>query len=507
MASVKGFDPAQTGQKPLDSSGHPVPVGVWGDSTTGVGVFGTSGALTSNQPNIAILNVAGVTGHSAGDVGVRGESIGNWGVVGRSIDNDGVLGVTGIPTHAGVLGVGPGVGVVGFVGGNATGVSGSSKTGIGVFGTSGSGNPDATRSPTGVFGEGLGGSTAIGVYGHSDQGEGVHGESTTNSGVHGLSTSQAGVFGVSQSSDAIIGVSLGTSSNGIVGVGASFGVSGRNFSAQSGAIQGGVQGLSRGGVAVGVLGDSENEDGVRGHCTDAGHAGVAGLNFGSGQGIFGQSTSGLAGDFSGNVRITGTIVKALASSKIDHPLDPKNKYLSHSSVGSPDMLNVYNGNTTTDGNGDAAVTMPDYFEALNRDFRYQLTVIEQFAQAIVASEIKDNRFEIKTDKPHVKVSWMVTGVRHDTYAKAHPVAVEADKPVEERGRYLHPQLWGQPQEAGVVRWISEPQNQLHQVSHLEPEQRIPRLEKLPRPDHARFQEEWQKVERLVQPVGRTAPRK
>src|SRR4051812_11791832 len=87
--------------------------------------------------------------------------------------------------------------------------------------------------------------------------------------------------------------------------------------------------------------------------------------------------------------------------------------------------------------------MPDYFGALNQDFRYQLTVIEQFAQAIVASEIKDNRFEVKTDKPHVKVSWMVTGIRQDAYAKTYRISVEEDKPEKERGKYLHPELWGQ----------------------------------------------------------------
>lgn len=42
----------------------------------------------------------------------------------------------------------------------------------------------------------------------------------------------------------------------------------------------------------------------------------------------------------------------------------------------------------------------------------------------------------------VKVSWQVTGVRQDAYAKAHPLVVEQDKPVAERGYYLHPELFG-----------------------------------------------------------------
>jgi hypothetical protein len=41
---------------------------------------------------------------------------------------------------------------------------------------------------------------------------------------------------------------------------------------------------------------------------------------------------------------------------------------------------------------------------LNRDFRYQLTVIGTFAQAIVVTEIANGSFSIKTDKPNVKVS-------------------------------------------------------------------------------------------------------
>ncbi len=113
------------------------------------------------------------------------------------------------------------------------------------------------------------------------------------------------------------------------------------------------------------------------------------------------------------------------------------------------MMNLYNGNITTDAKGDAAITMPDWFEALNQDFRYQLTVIGQFAQAVVATEIKGNTFTIKTDKPNVKVSWMVTGIRHDAWANAHRIPVEEDKPEKEQGLYLHPKEFGQPEEMGI----------------------------------------------------------
>ena len=96
--------------------------------------------------------------------------------------------------------------------------------------------------------------------------------------------------------------------------------------------------------------------------------------------------TGSAGEFIGDVSVSGTLTKGGGSFKIDHPLDPANKYLSHSFVESPDMMNIYNGNVTTDANGEATVALPAYFAALNRAFRYQLTVIGQFAQAIVATK-------------------------------------------------------------------------------------------------------------------------
>jgi trimeric autotransporter adhesin len=113
------------------------------------------------------------------------------------------------------------------------------------------------------------------------------------------------------------------------------------------------------------------------------------------------------------------------------------------------VKNLYDGNVATDASGEAIVTLPTYFEALNRDFRYQLTVIGQFAQAIVSSEIKGNQFVIKTDKPNVKVSWQVTGIRQDAYTKAHPMVVEQEKPANERGTYQHPELFGQPEQKGL----------------------------------------------------------
>jgi hypothetical protein len=139
----------------------------------------------------------------------------------------------------------------------------------------------------------------------------------------------------------------------------------------------------------------------------------------------------------GNAAVAGLLSKGGGSFKIDHPLDPTNKYLYHSFVESPDMMNIYNGNITTGNDGLATITLPDYFEALNKDFRYQLTVIGDFAQAIIFKKISSNRFIIKTDKPSIEVSWQVTGIRQDAFAEKNRIPTTVEKPAAEKGRYLH----------------------------------------------------------------------
>jgi hypothetical protein len=145
--------------------------------------------------------------------------------------------------------------------------------------------------------------------------------------------------------------------------------------------------------------------------------------------------------FAGSLSITGTLYKAAGSFRIDDPLDPANKYLQHSFVESPDMMNVYNGTVLLDGKGEADVVLPRYFEALNRDFRYQLTCIGEFAPIYVSEEIVNNHFRIAGGVPGLKVSWQVTGIRKDPYAQAHRIKAETLKPAAERGRYLNPELY------------------------------------------------------------------
>jgi len=169
-------------------------------------------------------------------------------------------------------------------------------------------------------------------------------------------------------------------------------------------------------------------------------------------GIYGNATGGTtnwAGYFFGNVNVTGTLSKGGGSFKIDHPLDPANKYLYHSFVESPDMMNIYNGNVTTDASGYATISLPEWFEALNKDFRYQLTVIGDFAQAIIADEVRGNQFAIRTDKPNIKVSWQVTGIRKDAFAEKYRIPVEELKQADEIGKYAHPEAFGLPETLGV----------------------------------------------------------
>jgi len=240
-----------------------------------------------------------------------------------------------------------------------------------------------------VVGSAHNGPFANGVYGSSTSGNGVYGGSSSNdgAGVVGETSTYIGVYGYGPAS--------------------------------------GVEGYSPNGIAV------------RGQSS-------------SGIGVYGTSSSYYAGYFNGSVRITGACCgMAAGSSQIDHPLDPANKYLNHSLVESQDMKTIYDGVVALDGKGEAWVELPSYFEALNKNFRYQLTCIGGYAPVYVAEEIEANRFKIAGGKPGLQVSWQVTGIRHDPYAEQHPVQAEAEKSPEERGKYLQPEEWGQPKSKGI----------------------------------------------------------
>jgi len=148
----------------------------------------------------------------------------------------------------------------------------------------------------------------------------------------------------------------------------------------------------------------------------------------------------------GAVNITGTMsATGTKNFRIDHPLDPANKYLYHASIESSEVLNLYSGNAVLDDAGEAVVQLPDWFEVINKDFRYQLTPVGAPGRDIyIAEEVSGGHFKIAGGKAGAKVSWQVSGVRNDAWEKAHPWAVEEDKGAD-RGHYLTPELYGAPE--------------------------------------------------------------
>ncbi len=311
----------------------------------------------------------------------------------------------------------------------AHGLSGESRSnaGRGVYGLASS--PQGNNY--GVYGLSM--STAgRGVYGHADAGSG------TTYGVYGQTRSTKG--------RAVYGLATATT-------GTNFGLAGESRSSNGYGVNGFASASS--GKTIGVGAHAKSTEGVGVYALASAHSGT---NYG----VYAKTNSadGYAGYFSGRVLITGTLTKGSGSFKIDHPLDPENRYLSHSFVESPDMMNVYNGNATLDGNGEALVGLPAYFEALNRDFRYQLTALGAPAPNLhIAAEITDNRFKIAGGEPGMRVSWQVTGIRQDPWAETHRVVVEEEKPAADRGRYLHPGLYGDHLE-GAVQHVRSPHSDL-----------------------------------------------
>jgi hypothetical protein len=277
--------------------------------------------------------------------------------------------------------------------------------------------------------------TDFGLVGISTSDPGVGGVSTSSFGVQGNSVSSLGVFGQSSSGFGIEGIS--DTNIGIVGVSATtagiFGLSQGSQPTSSGFGPDGVVGESLSSVGTGVVAINTDPSG------DA----LLAINQGS--------SGGPAALFVGSVTVAGNLSKSSGSFQIDHPLDPSHKYLYHSFVESPDMMNIYNGIITLDANGQAAVTLPDWFESLNQDFRYQLTAVGAPGPNLhVAQKIQNNAFKIAGGQPGMEVSWQVTGVRHDAWANAHRIPVEADKPASEQGSFIHPELFGAPVSQSVA---------------------------------------------------------
>jgi hypothetical protein len=424
---VEGVDNGSTGYGVRGSSGRDNGIGVYGKTNrlNGIGVYGYSEEYEGHGVRGYSSVGDGVVGYGR-RYGVYGESYNDYGVLGRSTYSDGVLGRSAYR-----------YGVVGYTDEGDAGVYGSSIAAL--YGVVGEGGRHAAvigrgggysgvlgyGDSYGVRGEGL----SAGVSGRSESGDGVSGRSESGDGVSGYSYEGYGVHGYSRGSWAV----LGESNSSIA-----------------------VAGLSSSGQ--GVHGYSNSNRGVYGSSP-------------SGAGVYGVSSGGYAAYLEGRVEITGRLIKPGGGFKIDHPLNPANKYLSHSFVESPDMKNVYDGVVVLDDNGEAEIKLPDWFGALNKDFRYQLTAIgapgpnlhiaEEISDADTTTNYSSNNknnknnslFKVAGGTSGMKVSWQVTGIRKDPWANAHRIQVEEDKSDKERGYYIYPDLYGKAAENGISRLL------------------------------------------------------
>jgi hypothetical protein len=273
----------------------------------------------------------------------------------------------------------------------------------------------ATTTPTGV---------SIGVWGQSS--------STNGRGVYGFTTAPTG--------GAIAGL-FRTLSNQGVGVyalsdaasGATTGIRGQAASPDGTAVYG--LATSASGQTNGVFGKALSDQG-------AGVSGMAASTMGVNYGVYGETAS-LTDGF-GVYCVGDTAATGLKLFQIDHPLDPARRLLNHFSVEGPEPYLEYRGTAVCDEHGAAVVQLPAYFEAINRDPHYQLTPIGGPAMVYVAEEVQNNRFVIGGGRPGMKVCWTVTGIRNDRFVQRYGAAAEVQKTPEQRGRYLHPELFGLP---------------------------------------------------------------
>ena len=322
-----------------------------------------------------------------------------------------------------------GVGVSGLsTGGNA--IEGSSQSGSGVKGT---------NSHSGSYGQ-LGSATLDGFFG-------VYGVSGSTNNRGALGTDSAGAYGEYGATGTGNWGILGSSNCGVVGQnndGSGYGVEGISYASNYRGYLGSAD--------FAVYGTHAGTPSLYGYLANADN-GVGGRN-GNNWGRIGTPTH--AGYLNGALYVSGPISKPGGGFLIDHPLDPGNKVLNHSFVESPDMKDIYDGNVVLDSLGEATVELPAWFEALNRDFRYQLTPIGAASVLYIADKVKDGRFRIAGGRPGMEVSWQVTGIRQDAWANAHRIPIEEDKPVSERGTYLHPEEQGQPLTLSV-EWVRSPE--------------------------------------------------
>jgi len=195
---------------------------------------------------------------------------------------------------------------------------------------------------------------------------------------------------------------------------------------------------------------SGSEDAIQGWSPDG--TGVYAVSASS-YGIFGQSQSGYAGYFSGNVHISGSLSKGSGSFVIDHPLDPENKLLRHNFVESPENLLIYRGKVELNSEGEAVVEMPDYFKALTKEDEASIHLTPVGRPFLTGADWNNDYSAIIVyGEPNRNVFWEVLADRDD------PVIHELGRPVEEekggenklceKGKLLYPEAFGYPESMG-----------------------------------------------------------
>lgn len=417
---------------------------------------GTSGNVTLNLdvtkvPQLASANVFTQTlsvNATNPFTGVLNATSPYQAIVGTMTSND--FFTAAITGNASATGTGTTMGVVGESSTSAgMGVYGQSfGTGYGVYGTS---------SGTGVYGV-TSDQTDYGFYGVA----GINGGQPLPPGYFFVPPTGIGVYGQGTdggmfvgSASGVLGLGQPATSSTDPGVGGEFNAGDASLTSDPG-----TYGILVTGSPTQGSNDAGDGAWIMGGASTGGYQGNGIVSFGDtyNGGVNNQygAPFGYAAAFFDDVFVDGKINYGQGVNMIDHPLDPANKYLAHASMGSPDMKNFYDGVATLDGNGEAYVELPDWFESVNRDFRYQLTSIGTPGPNLyIAEEIAGNHFRIAGGKAGSKVSWQVTGIRQDAWANAHRVSVEQEKPARLRGFYLHPELHGAAKERGI-EWALHP---------------------------------------------------
>ncbi len=321
---------------------------------------------------------------------------------------------------------GNGDALFGFAGGTGDGVYGYSASGTAVRGIN---DGSATGTFAGDFTQNTTGGTAVitdgGAVGATYL---TNGAGIATNGYHGTFS-----YGKNANGTGVIGVgnnqaNINTFPNGGGGsfTGNDNGVAGYSYTTSNGSY--GVYGQYTGGVADGR--------GVYGWAYPLNNWGYGVYGYGGWYSVYANGDLGATG---------------LKTFLIDHPADPENKMLRHYSIESNEVLNVYRGNVVLDANGEAEITLPDYFHLINTNFSYNLTPIGGPANLYILTEInEEGKFKVAGGNPNQKISWYVYAERNDPYLQQNPEKKEVvvEKTGERKGKYFMPELYGQPDSKG-----------------------------------------------------------